>query len=85
MNKKQILDTLKQQLDSIDIDTGDIRVHVVTEYAGIKNGEVVSDWTTDESDIRAQSNYLDRMEKRTTLRFTGDASTAAEFVAGKRP
>lgn len=78
-------DRIAKACEGKDVNSSHLDIREVVEYAGVKDGEVVTSWTEREGDIRQDSNYLDGMVKRTTtyIKATASASTPEEHAAGK--
>ena len=81
--RSDILSKIEEALSSIDIHSGDFDIQEYDEFVGIKDEVEVTHWTRDEWDIRSQSNSLDRMDNRTTIRIHVRVSTDPEHFAGK--
>lgn len=81
--KRDILGKVEEALSSIDIDHEDIVIQKYDEYVGIKDESEDTSWTRNEWDIRAQSNSLDRMEKRTTVSINVRISSKPSHFTGK--
>lgn len=84
-DKDDILEKIARAVEDFGPESFQLKIKSFEQFAGIKDGRVDVDWTGNEWDIRALSNSLDRMEKRSVLAIRITAWTDPEFVAGKRP
>ena len=84
-DKEDILEQIVRAVEDFDAESIRLKIDSFEEFAGIKDARVDVDWTENEWDVRAQSNSLDRMDRRSVLFIRVKACTGPEFVAGKRP
>lgn len=84
-DKDDILEKIARAVEDFGTGSFHLKIESFEQFAGIKDGRVDVDWTGNEWDVRALSNSLDRMEKRSVLAIRMTTWADPEFVAGKRP
>lgn len=84
MSVDDLLAEIRRSLEGIDVETVTFEVQEVTEYVGVKDGEVRR-VSLDQGTIQNESNWFDRMDKRTAIKVYAKVISTAEYVMGKPP